>query len=128
MMARSAVDRHPRAVEIVRSYLQPLVDLSVQFVRRGQKDGVFRDDLDPFFFTVNSWGAALLYFTARDLLAPAATPDVARDVERFTHTLLQMGNRALAPARGGASRSTSTAAARPSASTSRTKSAARPAH
>jgi hypothetical protein len=71
----------------------------VQFVRRGQKDGVFRDDLDPFFFTVNSWGAALLYFTARDLLAPAATPHVARDVERFTRTLLQMGNRALVPSR-----------------------------
>lgn len=98
MMARTAVDRHPGAVAIVRSYLQPLVDLSVAFVRSCQAEGVFRHDLDPFFFTVNSWGAALLYFTARDLLAPAAT-NVERDVARFTRTLLQMGNRALAPSR-----------------------------
>ena len=107
MVARTAVDRHPRAVAIVRSYLQPLVDLSVEFLRSRQAEGVFRGDLDPFFFTVNSWGAALLYFTARDLLAPAATPNVERDVERFTRTLLQMGNRALAPSRrsGAASRS-----------------------
>ncbi len=99
MMARTAVDRHPRAVAIVRSYWQPLVDLSVEFVRGRQAEGVFRDDLDAFFFTLNSWGAALLYFTARDLLSPAARADAAGDVERFTRTLLQMGNRALTPSR-----------------------------
>lgn len=96
MMARTAVDRHPGAVAIVRSYLQPLVDLAVDFVSRGQQRGVFRGDIDPFFFAFNSWGAALLYFTGRDLLAPERGADTAKDLERFTHTLLQMGNRALA--------------------------------
>jgi TetR/AcrR family transcriptional regulator len=99
MVARTAVDRHPGAVKTVRSYLQPLVDLSVEFVRRGQARGVFRDDVDPFFFTLNSWGAALLYFTARDLLSPVAGPRDPHDRERFTRTLLQMGNRALAAER-----------------------------
>jgi AcrR family transcriptional regulator len=95
MVARTAVDRHPAAVRIVRRYLQPLVDLSVEFVRRGQRRGVFRGDIDPFFFTLNSWGAALMYFTARDLLAPSPAPSGGKDQERFTRTLLQMGNRAL---------------------------------
>ncbi len=99
MVARTAVDRHPAAVRIVRGYLQPLVDVSVDFVRRGQRRGVFRGDIDPFFFTLNSWGAALIYFTARDLLAPSAPAAGGKDQERFTRTLLQMGNRALsAPA------------------------------
>ncbi len=95
MVARTSVDRHPAAVEIVRTYLQPLVDLSVGFVRDGQRRGVFAD-IDPFFFTLNSWGAALIYFIARDLLAPNAKPTDAKDLARFTTTLLQMGNRALA--------------------------------
>jgi TetR/AcrR family transcriptional regulator len=99
MIARTAVDRHPGAVTIVRSYIQPLVDLSVEFVRSRQRQGVFRDDVDPFFLTLNSWGAALLYFTARDLLA--AGPRPAKDLERFTRTLLMMGNRALATDRRG---------------------------
>lgn len=94
MVARTAVDRHPAAVRIVRGYLQPLVDVSVDFVRHGQRRGVFRTDMDPFFFTLNSWGAALMYFTARDLLAPS--PSGPKDQERFTRTLLQTGNRALA--------------------------------
>lgn len=95
MVARTSVDRHPAAVTIVRTYLQPLVDLSVEFVRDGQRRGVFAD-IDPFFFTLNSWGAALIYFIARDLLAPNAKPTDAKDLARFTNTLLQMGNRALA--------------------------------
>ena len=95
MVARTSVDRHPAAVEIVRTYLQPLVDLSVGFVQDGQRRGVFAD-IDPFFFTLNSWGAALIYFIARDLLAPTAKPTDPKDVARFTTTLLQMGNRALA--------------------------------
>jgi TetR/AcrR family transcriptional regulator len=95
MVARTSVDRHPAAVKIVRTYLQPLIDLSVGFVRDGQRRGVFAD-IDPFFFTLNSWGAALMYFIARDLLAPVAKPTDAKDVARFTTTLLQMGNRALA--------------------------------
>jgi TetR/AcrR family transcriptional regulator len=99
MVARTAVDRHPSGVAIVRRCLQPLIDLSIAFVRGGQARGVFRDDIDPFFFTFNSWGAALLYFTARDLLAPAPRPQRQRDRERFTRTLLQMGNRALAGTR-----------------------------
>jgi TetR/AcrR family transcriptional regulator len=94
MVARTAVDRHPAAVRIVRGYLQPLVDVSVDFLRRWQRRGVFRSDIDPFFFTLNSWGAALIYFTARDLLAPA--PRGTKDRQRFTRSLLQMGNRALA--------------------------------
>lgn len=96
MVARTSVDRHPAAVKIVRTYLQPLVDLSVRFVRDGQRRGVFAD-IDPFFFTLNSWGAALIYFIARDLLAPIAKPTDPKDVARFTTTLLQMGNRALMP-------------------------------
>ncbi len=96
MLARTSVDRHPAAVKIVRTYLQPLVDLSVAFVRDGQRRGVFAD-IDPFFFTLNSWGAALVYFIARDLLAPIAKPNEPKDLARFTTTLLQMGNRALAP-------------------------------
>lgn len=96
MVARTSVDRHPAAVKIVRTYLQPLIDLSVDFVREGQRRGAFAD-IDPFFFTLNSWGAALIYFIARDLLAPTATPSDAKDVARFTTTLLQMGNRTLAP-------------------------------
>ncbi len=99
MVARTSVDRHPAAVTIVRTYLQPLVDLSVAFVRRNQRRGVFRSDIDPFFFTLNSWGAALIYFIARDLLAPIAKPTDVKDVTRFTTTLLQMGNRALATER-----------------------------
>lgn len=95
MVARTSVDRHPAAVKIVRTYLQPLVDLSVAFVRDGQRRGVFAD-IDPFFFTLNSWGAALIYFIARDLLAPVAKPTDTKDVARFTNALLQMGNRALA--------------------------------
>jgi TetR/AcrR family transcriptional regulator len=95
MVARTSVDRHPAAVKIVRMYLQPLVDVSVGFVRDGQRRGVFAD-IDPFFFTLNSWGAALIYFIARDLLAPNAKPTDAKDLARFTTTLLQMGNRALA--------------------------------
>jgi TetR/AcrR family transcriptional regulator len=95
MVARTSVDRHPAAVKIVRTYLQPLVDVSVGFVREGQRRGVFAD-IDPFFFTLNSWGAALMYFIARDLLAPVAKPTDAKDVARFTTTLLQMGNRTLA--------------------------------
>ncbi len=79
----------------MRTYLQPLIDLSVAFVRDGQRRGVFAD-IDPFFFTLNSWGAALVYFIARDLLAPVAQPTDAADLARFTTTLLQMGNRALA--------------------------------
>jgi AcrR family transcriptional regulator len=97
MVARTAVDRHPAAVRIVRGYLQPLVDVSVDFVRSWQRRGVFRADIDPFFFTLNSWGAALIYFTARDLLAPSPAPSGVKDRERFTRSLLQMGNRALAP-------------------------------
>jgi TetR/AcrR family transcriptional regulator len=96
LVARTSVDRHPAAVAIVRNYLQPLIDLSVAFVRDGQRRGVFRGDIDPFFFTLNSWGAALIYFVARDLLAPMAKPTDPKDVARFTTTLLQMGNRALA--------------------------------
>lgn len=96
MVARTAVDRHPAAVAIVRSYLQPLIDLSVAFVRTRQRRGIFRADIDPFFFTLNSWSAALFYFVARDLLAPAPGPAHARDLDRFTRTLLQVGNRALA--------------------------------
>ena len=95
MVARTSVDRHPAAVKIVRTYLQPLVDLSVAFVRDGQRRGVFAD-IDPFFFTLNSWGAALIYFIARDLLAPIAKPTDTKDLTRFTNALLQMGNRALA--------------------------------
>ncbi|MCC6847463.1 MAG: TetR/AcrR family transcriptional regulator [Deltaproteobacteria bacterium] len=96
MVARTSVDRHPAAVKIVRTYLQPLIDLSVDFVCEGQRRGVFAD-IDPFFFTLNSWGAALMYFIARDLLAPVAKPTHPRDLARFTTTLLQMGHRALAP-------------------------------
>src|SRR6185436_10211508 len=94
MVARTSVDRHPAAVKIVRTYLQPLIDLSVGFVREGQRRGVFAD-IDPFFFTLNSWGAALIYFIARDLLAPNAKPTDPQAVARFTTALLQMGNRAL---------------------------------
>ena len=94
MVARTAVDRHPAAVAIVRSYLQPLIDRSVAFVRTRQRRGIFRADIDPFFFTLNSWSATLFYFIARDLLAPAPGPAHARDLDRFTRTLLQMGNRA----------------------------------
>ncbi|SRR6266403_164171 len=97
MVARTAVDRHPAALRAVRGHVQPLIDLSVEFVRRHQRRGVFRADADPFFFTLNSWGAALIYFTARDLLTPAPAPSAAEDRERFTRSLLQMGNRALAP-------------------------------
>ena len=96
MVARTAVDRHPAAVAIVRNYLQPLVELSVAFVRTRQRQGIFRTDIDPFFFTLNSWSAALFYFIARDLLAPAGGAARTRDLERFTRTLRQMGNRALA--------------------------------
>jgi TetR/AcrR family transcriptional regulator len=96
LVARTSVDRHPAAVAIVRTYLQPLVDLSVAFVRDGQRRGIFRADIDPFFFTLNSWGAALIYYVARDLLAPVAKATDKKDVARFTTTLLQMGNRALA--------------------------------
>jgi len=97
IVARTAVDRHPAALRAVRGHVQPLIDLSVEFVRRHQRRGVFRADADPFFFTLNSWGAALIYFTARDLLTPAPAPSAAEDRERFTRSLLQMGNRALAP-------------------------------
>jgi len=109
MVARTAVDRHPAALRIVRGYLQPLIDLSVEFVRRHQRRGIFRPDADPFFFTLNSWGAALIYFTARDLLAPSPAASGANDRERFTRSLLQMGNRALAPSgrRSGATKSAS---------------------
>jgi TetR/AcrR family transcriptional regulator len=96
MVARTAVDRHPAAVAIVRNYMQPLVELSVAFVRARQRQGIFRTDIDPFFFTLNSWSAALFYFIARDLLAPVGGPARTRDLEHFTRTLLQMGNRALA--------------------------------
>jgi len=102
MVARTSVDRHPAAVKIVRTYLQPLIDRSVAFVRDGQRRGVFAD-VDPFFFTLNSWGAALIYFIARDLLAPNGKQTDAKDVARFTTTLLQMGNRALAPGQRRAS-------------------------
>ncbi|HUE38163.1 MAG TPA: TetR/AcrR family transcriptional regulator [Candidatus Binatia bacterium] len=97
MVARTAVDRHPAALHAVRGHVQPLIDLSVEFLRRHQRRGVFRADADPFFFTLNSWGAALIYFTARDLLTPAPARSAAEDRERFTRSLLQMGNRALAP-------------------------------
>jgi AcrR family transcriptional regulator len=97
MIARTAVDRHPSAIAVVRAYIQPLIDLAVEFVRACQKRGIFDDDVDPFFFTLQSWGACLLYFTARDLLAPAsASPE--EDLKRFTSTLVRTANRALAPA------------------------------
>ena len=99
MLVRTAADRHPSAVAIVRSYLQPLVSLGVEFIRQGQRRGVFRTDVDPFFIVLNSWGASLLYFTAVDLFAPADRQIGPGDLERFTHTLLQMGNRALAAER-----------------------------
>ena len=95
LVARTAVDRHPSAVAVVRRCLQPMVDLSVEFVRSQQRRGVFRDDIDPFFFTFNSWAAVLLYLTARDLLALPPRPNDTKDMDRFTRTLLQMGNRAL---------------------------------
>jgi AcrR family transcriptional regulator len=96
LVARTAVDRHPSAVAVVRKCLQPMVDLAVEFVRSQQRRGVFRDDIDPFFFTFNSWAAVLLYLTARDLLALPPRFKDTRDMDRFTRTLLQMGNRALA--------------------------------
>jgi AcrR family transcriptional regulator len=99
LLARTALDRHPSAVAVVRKCLQPMVDLSVEFVRGQQRRGVFRDDIDPFFFTFNSWGAVLFYLTARDLLALPERPHDTKDLERFTRTLLQMGNRALAAQR-----------------------------
>lgn len=100
LVARAAVDRHPSAVAVVRKCLQPMVDLSVEFVRSQQRRGVFRNDIDPFFFTFNSWGAVLLYLTARDLLALPPRPHDTKDLARFTRTLLQMGNRALTTQRG----------------------------
>jgi TetR/AcrR family transcriptional regulator len=97
MVARTAVDRHPSAVAVVRACLRPLVELSVAFVRSRQRRGVFRDDIDPFYFVLNSWAATLMYFTAHDLLALTTRPADARDLDRFTRTLLRMGNRALVP-------------------------------
>ena len=94
MMARTAVDRHPASVAIVRRYVRPLVDLGVTFIREQQRRGVFNADVDAFFLTLSSWSAALL-FTARDLFTDSQTRG-RDDLERFTRTLLQMGNRALA--------------------------------
>jgi TetR/AcrR family transcriptional regulator len=99
MVARTAVDRHPSAVAVVQTYIQPLIDLAVEFIRGCQKRGVFNDDIDPFFFTLNSWGAALLYFTARDMLAPTAGAGEPKDLRTFTQTLVRTANRALATPR-----------------------------
>lgn len=97
MVARTAVDRHPSAVTVVQNYIQPLIDQAVAFTRACQKRGIFADDIDPFFFTLNSWGAALMYFTARDMLAPTAGANGRKELERFTGTLVRMGHRALTP-------------------------------
>jgi hypothetical protein len=99
MVARTAVDRHPSAVAVVQTSIQPLIDLAVEFIRGCQKRGVFNDDIDPFFFTLNSWGAALLYFTARDMLAPTAGAGEPKDLRTFTQTLVRTANRALAAPR-----------------------------
>jgi TetR/AcrR family transcriptional regulator len=99
MVARTAVDRHPSAVTVVRTYIQPLIDLAVEFTRACQKRGIFNDDVDPFFLTLNSWGASLLYFTARDLLSPKPGADQEKDLRRFTNTLVRAGSRALAAPR-----------------------------
>lgn len=100
LVARTAVDRHPSAVAVLRKCLQPIIDVSVEFIRSQQRRGIFRNDIDPFFFTFNSWGAVVLYFTARDLLALPPRSNDTRDLARFTHTLRQMGNRALTVQRG----------------------------
>jgi TetR/AcrR family transcriptional regulator len=98
MVARTAVDRHPSAVAVMRNYVQPLVDLAVEFVRGCQERGIFNNEVDPFFFVLNSWGASLLYFTARDLLATPAGTESENDLHRFTDSLVRMASRALAPA------------------------------
>lgn len=97
MLARTAVDRHPSAVTVVQTYIQPLIHQAVAFTRACQKRGVFAQDIDPFFFILNSWGAALMYFTARDMLAPTAGAGEPRELGRFTNTLVRMGHRALTP-------------------------------
>ncbi len=100
MVARTAVDRHPSAVTVVQTYIQPLIDQAVAFTTACQKRGIFADDIDPFFFTLNSWGAALMYFTARDMLAPTNGAGGPKELERFTDTLVRMSHRALAPQPG----------------------------
>ena len=97
MVARTAVDRHPSAVSVVQTYIQPLIDQAVAFVRACQKRGSFAEDVDPFFFVLNSWGAALMYFTARDMLTPNGGAGTPRELGRFTSTLVRVGNRALTP-------------------------------
>lgn len=97
LVARTAVDRHPSAVTVVQTYIQPLIDQAVAFIAACQKRGTFADDIDPFFFTLNSWGAALMYFTARDMLTPTTGAGGPRELGKFASTLVRMGNRALAP-------------------------------
>jgi hypothetical protein len=90
------VDRHPAAVTIVRTYLQPLVDLSSRSCGMASAGGSSGTTSTRSSSRSTAGARRVIYFVARDLLAPIAKPTDARDVARFTTTLLQMGNRALA--------------------------------
>lgn len=106
LLVREIMDRPEEMRASIASSLGPLVSLIADTMRKGQRSGLLREDVDPEAYVLNAIGVAIASVVASPVVGPIvgtdgteATPRLERELKRIAHSSLFSEPEARAPKR-----------------------------
>jgi len=106
LVIREIMDRPDEMRASIASSLGPLVSLVADTMRKGQRSGLLRDDVDPEAYVLNAIGVAMASVVAAPVVGPIVGPDGKGAPSRLDRELRRIAHSSLfsEPARGAPKR------------------------
>lgn len=116
LLVREIMDRPEEMRASIASSLGPLVNLVADTMRKGQRSGLLRDDVDPEAYVLNAIGAAMASVVAASVVEPIAGSERESAVARLEKEMRRIARTSLfSDPDGGAPRRRSVGRTRPNA-------------